>query len=104
MPALVSVVHESIAKVIRVDDENQDKRCDASCDGDKVQQKAKSGQDELLCRVADGDHDSAPDILECLLHVKREFFSGEDGFGFFGKERVNGRHEDVDNRATDENE
>ena len=103
-PTFVGVVHKSKAKVIRVDDEYQDERCDAPRDRNKIQKQTKCGQDELLCCVADCNHDGAQNILERLLHVKREIFPGEDGFGLFGEERVNGRHQNVDNRAADENE
>lgn len=103
-PTFVGVVHKSKAKVVCIDDEYQDERCNASRDRDEVQKKAKGGQYELLGCVADGDAEGSPNVAESLLHVKRKFFPGKDGFCLFGEERVNGRHQNVDNRAADENE
>ena len=54
--------------------------------------------------VANCNYDGAQNVLERLLHVKRKFFPGEDCFGLFGEERVNGRHQNVDNRSANENE
>ena len=62
-PAFVSVVHESAAEVVGVDDKNQDKSGDASDNGDEVQEQAKCGQYELLGRVANRDADGSPDVF-----------------------------------------
>ena len=103
-PTFVSVVHKAVTEIVGVDDENQDERSDAPDDGNKVQQKANGGQQKLLGRVPQGNDDGPQDVLECLLQVEREFLAGEDCFGLFGKERVNRRHQDVDDCSADENE
>lgn len=58
----------------------------------------------MLGCVADGDAEGSPNVAESLFHVKRKFLPGEDGFGLFGEERVNGRHQNIDNRSANENE
>lgn len=58
----------------------------------------------MLGCVADCDAEGSPNVAESLFHVKRKFFLGEDGFCLFGEERVNGRHQNVDNRSANENE